>query len=41
MYGEQIKAMNAGKPAPYTERFVFDVPDGDPGRPVSPAEALR
>lgn len=37
MYGEQIMAMKAGKPAPYTEKLMFQVPaggTGDPDRPV-------
>jgi hypothetical protein len=37
MYGEQIMAMKAGKPAPYTEKLLFRVPasgTGDPDVPV-------
>jgi hypothetical protein len=35
MYGEQILAMKAMKPAPYTERLMFAAPmsgTGDPDR---------
>lgn len=35
MYGEQIMAMKAGRPAPYTERLLFSPPTsgtGDPDR---------
>jgi hypothetical protein len=36
MYGEQIMAMKAGKPAPYTERLMFQPPRSttDPDMPV-------
>jgi hypothetical protein len=39
MYGEQIMAMKAGRPAPYTERLVFGVMRGtaDPDRPLTSA----
>ena len=35
-YGEQIKAMKAGQPAPYTERLLFDPPadTSDPDKPL-------
>lgn len=33
MYGEQIMAMKAGKPAPYTEKFLFQVATGGTGDP--------
>ncbi len=37
MYGEQIMAMKAGQPAPYTERLMFAPKDGtaDPDHPLS------
>jgi hypothetical protein len=38
MYGEQIMAMKAGKPAPYSEKLLFQVPasgTGDPDMPVT------
>ncbi len=37
MYGEQITAKKAGRPAPYTERLTFTVPMGgtaDPDKPL-------
>ena len=36
MYGEQIMAMKAGRPAPYTERLMFGamMNTGDPDRPL-------
>jgi hypothetical protein len=36
-YGEQITAMKAGRPAPYTERLVFTPPTnaGDPDQPLT------
>jgi len=44
MYGEQITAMKAKRPAPYTEKLVFQVPTGstgDPDRPIAAAEMSR
>lgn len=38
MYGEQIMAMKAKQPAPYTEKLLFQVPmggTGDPDHPVA------
>ena len=38
MYAEQIMAMKAGRPAPYTERLLFTPMRGssmDPDRPAS------
>lgn len=39
MYGEQITAMKAGRPAPYTERLTFATVQNtnDPDRPVTAA----
>ena len=39
MYGEQIAAMKAGRPAPYTERLTFGMMSNtaDPDRPVGMA----
>jgi hypothetical protein len=37
-YGEQVKAMMSGKPAPYMEKLMFTVPTsgtGDPDRPLA------
>ena len=41
MYGEQIMAMKAGRPAPYTERLMFTPPTnaGDPDQPLPPPGA--
>jgi hypothetical protein len=39
MYAEQIMAMKAGRPAPYTERLLFEPMPGrsmDPDRPAGP-----
>ena len=41
-YAEQIAAMKAGRPAPYTERLTFAPPAGgtaDPDRPAAPPVA--
>lgn len=41
MYGEQVMAMKAGKPAPYTEKLMFDAmhDTGDPDRAL-PMKAM-
>ena len=40
-YGEQIMAMKAGRPAPYTERLMFTPPAnaGDPDQPLARTSA--
>lgn len=42
MYGEQIMAMKAKRPAPYTEKLLFQVPGGtgDPDHPVAADKAM-
>ncbi|MGH7720013.1 MAG: hypothetical protein ACREON_14375 [Gemmatimonadaceae bacterium] len=43
-YGEQIMAMQAKRPAPYTERFIFTVASGntaDPDEPIMAAGAMQ
>ncbi len=43
MYGEQIMAMKAKRPAPYTEKLLFPIPSGtgDPDHPVDKAMGSR
>ena len=43
MYGEQIMAMNAMKPAPYTEKLRFTVMMGGTGDPdhAGPSKMMK
>ncbi len=40
MYGEQIMAMKAGKPAPLTQKLAFEVREGGTGDPDQPAMSM-
>lgn len=40
MYGEQIMAMKAGQPAPYTEKLLFQVGGGGTADPDQPLERM-
>ncbi len=40
MYGEQIMALKAGKPAPYTEKLLFQVPAGGTSDPDAPVMSM-